>query len=132
MVSGFGRWATTSCILLLLCHAPSLVADTADETSSEDYETSRSMESVVVTATRTEESVLDVAEAISVVGAEDVSRLAPELLAEMLRGVPGAFFQQTTPGQGIPIIRGLKGSQVLHLVDGMRPNNAYVRNAPTQ
>jgi outer membrane receptor protein involved in Fe transport len=132
MISSYGRWATTSCILLLLCHAPSLVADTAGENSSEDYETSRSMESVVVTATRTEESVLDVAEAISVVGAEDVNRLAPELLAEMLRGVPGAFFQQTTPGQGIPIIRGLKGSQVLHLVDGMRLNNAFFRNAPNQ
>ena len=132
MVSSYGRWATTSCILLLLCYAPSLVADTANENSSEDYETGRRMESVVVTATRTEESILDVAEAISVVGAEDISRLAPELLAEMLRGVPGAFFQQTTPGQGIPIIRGLKGSQVLHLVDGMRLNNAFFRNAPNQ
>ena len=91
MVSSYGRWATTSCILLLLCYAPSLVADTANENSSEDYETGRRMESVVVTATRTEESILDVAEAISVVGAEDIGRLAPELLAEMLRGVPGAF-----------------------------------------
>ena len=66
------------------------------------------------------------------VGAEDIARQAPEMLAEMLRGVPGAFFQQTTPGQGIPIIRGLKGSQVLHLVDGMRLNNAFFRNAPNQ
>jgi outer membrane cobalamin receptor len=48
----------------------------------------------------------------------------------MLRGVPGAF-QRTTPGQGIPIIRGLKGSQVLHL-DGMRLNNAFFRDAPNQ
>ena len=90
------------------------------------------MESIVVTATRTQASVLDVAEAVSVVGAEEINRLAPELLAEMLRGVPGAFFQQTTPGQGIPIIRGLKGSQVLHLVDGMRLNNAFFRSAPNQ
>jgi len=99
---------------------------------SDDSEVNRVMESVVVTATRTEESILDVAEAISVVGADEVNRMAPELLAEMLRGVPGAFFQQTTPGQGIPIIRGLKGSQVLHLVDGMRLNNAFFRNAPNQ
>jgi outer membrane receptor protein involved in Fe transport len=92
----------------------------------------RTMESVVVTATRKEESVLDVAEAVSVIGGEDIARLAPEMLAGMMRGVPGAFFQQTTPGQGIPIIRGLKGSQVLHLVDGMRLNNAFFRNAPNQ
>ncbi|MGK2927360.1 MAG: TonB-dependent receptor plug domain-containing protein [Lysobacterales bacterium] len=98
----------------------------------EDWEAGRTLETVVVTATRIEQSVLDVAAAVSVVGAEDIERLAPELLADMLRGVPGAFFQQTTPGQGIPIIRGLKGSQVLHLVDGMRLNNAFFRDAPNQ
>ena len=45
---------------------------------------------------------------------------------------PGVFLQQTTPGQGAAIIRGLKGSEVLHLVDGFRLNNAIFRNAPTQ
>jgi outer membrane receptor protein involved in Fe transport len=90
------------------------------------------LESVIVTATRIERSILDVAEAVSVIDAEDIKRQAPELLAEMLRGMPGTFFQQTTPGQGIPIIRGLKGSQVLHLVDGMRLNNAFFRDAPNQ
>ena len=47
-------------------------------------------------------------------------------------GSPGVFLQQTTPGQGAAIIRGLKGSEVLHLVDGFRLNNAIFRNAPTQ
>jgi len=90
------------------------------------------LETVIVTAMRTEESVLDVTEAITVVGAEAVDRKGPEVLAEMLRGLPGTYFQQTTPGQGIPIIRGLKGSEILHLVDGMRLNNAFFRNAPNQ
>ena len=97
-----------------------------------ELESTPPMESVVVTATRMEESILDVTEAVSVIGEDDIERLAPEMLAEMMRGMPGAFFQQTTPGQGIPIIRGLKGSQVLHLVDGMRLNNAFFRNAPNQ
>jgi hemoglobin/transferrin/lactoferrin receptor protein len=116
-------------LLSLLLLAPSL---SAAESGDEETQPTRPMESIVVTATRREESVLDVAEAISVIGAEEINRHAPELLAEMLRGVPGAYFQQTTPGQGIPIIRGLKGSQVLHLVDGMRLNNAFFRNAPNQ
>ena len=115
--------------LMLWAFSPPL---TAAEAEDGEMESTRPMESIVVTATRTQESILDVAEAVSVVGAEEINRLAPELLAEMLRGVPGAFFQQTTPGQGIPIIRGLKGSQVLHLVDGMRLNNAFFRNAPNQ
>jgi len=90
------------------------------------------METVQVTARRIEESIQDVAEAVSVVSNLEIDRKGPELLAEMLRGLPGSYFQQTTPGQGIPIIRGLKGSQVLHLVDGMRLNNAFFRNAPNQ
>ena len=92
----------------------------------------RALETVQVTATRTEQSIYAVSEAVTVIDKESIDRHAPELLAEMLRGVPGAFFQQTTPGQGIPIIRGMKGSQVLHLVDGMRLNNAFFRNAPNQ
>ncbi|RKY14843.1 MAG: hypothetical protein DRQ55_20265, partial [Planctomycetota bacterium] len=115
--------------LIFWALAPSLASA---EAGDEEMESTRLMESIVVTATRTQESILDVAEAVSVVGAEEINRLAPDVLAEMLRGVPGAFFQQTTPGQGIPIIRGLKGSQVLHLVDGMRLNNAFFRNAPNQ
>ncbi len=99
---------------------------------TDDAEEGRVLETVQVTATRSEQSIYAVSEAVSVIDSGAINRHAPELLAEMLRGVPGAFFQQTTPGQGIPIIRGLKGSQVLHLVDGMRLNNAFFRNAPNQ
>jgi len=95
-------------------------------------EIEQTLESVIVTATRLEQSVFDVSEAVTVLHSEDIRRHAPDVLAEMLRGTPGAFFQQTTPGQGIPVIRGLKGSQVLHLVDGMRLNNAFFRDAPNQ
>jgi TonB-dependent heme/hemoglobin receptor len=122
--------------LLVGCLANSLLrADEElpeDELSAPESRLPSPMETVQVTARRTEESILDVAEAVSVVTSMEIDRKGPELLAEMLSGTPGAWFQQTTPGQGIPIIRGLKGSQVLHLVDGMRLNNAFFRNAPNQ
>jgi outer membrane cobalamin receptor len=51
---------------------------------------------------------------------------------DALHGEVGTFVQQTTPGQGVVIVRGLKGSEVLHLVDGFRLNNAIFRNAPNQ
>jgi outer membrane receptor protein involved in Fe transport len=121
--------ALLCCIGLAAVPFKAVAALSAEETS---LDVERVMETVVVTARRREDTVLDVPEAVSIVSQEEISRRAPQLVAEMLRGVPGAFFQQTTPGQGIPIIRGLKGSQVLHLVDGMRLNNAFFRNAPNQ
>jgi outer membrane receptor protein involved in Fe transport len=90
------------------------------------------LESFQVTATRRPALALEVSEAITLVDPAEIARRSPDVLAEMLRGKAGTWFQQTTPGQGIPIIRGLKGSEVLHLVDGMRLNNAFFRNAPNQ
>ena len=69
------------------------------------------LEEVLVTATRRELSLDQVAAAITVVDEEAIESLAPQVFAGALRGEPGVFFQQTTPGQGIPIVRGLKGSR---------------------
>jgi outer membrane receptor protein involved in Fe transport len=90
------------------------------------------LETMQVTATRDAQRVQEVAPAVTIVGAPEILRENPQVLAESLRGQVGTWFQQTTPGQGTPIIRGLKGSQVLHLVDGMRLNNAFFRSAPNQ
>lgn len=90
------------------------------------------LEEIQVTAGRGEESTFDVSTGVTVVGPKEVERRAPEVLPDLLRGEEGAFVQQTTPGQGAPILRGLVGSSVLHLVDGMRLNNAFFRNAPNQ
>lgn len=90
------------------------------------------IETLQVTASAREQSVLDSATAITVVGDEQLRERRTNVLPEALRGEVGAWFQQTTPGQGTPILRGLKGSQVLNLVDGMRLNNAFFRSAPSQ
>ena len=47
---------------------------------------------------------------------------SPYLVMDALHGETGTFVQQTTPGQGVVIVRGLKGSEVLQLVDGFRLN----------
>lgn len=117
-----------SSFLILFSQNPLL----ADDGSLDDLYETDALEHVQVTATRTDKRDIDISAAVTVIEEDEVLELAPDVIAEMLRGQPGAFFQQTTPGQGIPIIRGLKGSQVLHLVDGMRLNNAFFRNAPNQ
>ena len=88
------------------------------------------IEEIQVTATRRPEAVRAVSAAVTVLTAEDIERA--KLATDSLAARPGVFLQQTTPGQGAAIVRGLKGSQVLHVVDGMRLNNAIFRNAPTQ
>lgn len=90
------------------------------------------LEVMQVTAGRQPESQYQVPQAVTVVTREQLDELNPQVIAQALAYQPGAFFQQSGPGQGIVIVRGLKGSEVLHLVDGMRLNNAFFRNSPSQ
>lgn len=101
-------------------------AAAAQEESPAEFDT------LQVTAGRLPESQHQVPQPVTVVGREQIERQGPAVLADALRGATGAYIQQSGPGQGIVIVRGLKGSEVLHLVDGMRVNNAFFRNSPSQ
>ena len=90
------------------------------------------LETIQVTASRRAESALAVPVATAVVDRDSIRAAAPQTVMEALRNQPGASLQQTTPGQGVVILRGLKGSEVLHVVDGFRLNDAIFRNAPNQ
>lgn len=90
------------------------------------------LETIVVTAGRQAESGFEIPQAVTVVGREQIESKAARVISDLLRGEAGVFTQSSGPGQGIVIIRGLKGSEVLHLVDGMRLNNAFFRNSPSQ
>lgn len=90
------------------------------------------LDPIQVTAGRREEAAARVPQPVAVIEAQRIRESALQTWAEALRGVPGVFFQSSGPGQGMAIVRGLKGSEVLHLVDGMRLNNAIFRNAPNQ
>jgi hemoglobin/transferrin/lactoferrin receptor protein len=115
------RHAGNYCLLIFaLACAPAL----ADESPQLDV--------VQVTATRAAASTQNVSQAVTIVTRDDLAWHTPLTVVDHLRGEPGTYVQQTTPGQGIPIIRGLKGSEVLHLVDGFRLNHALFRNAPNQ
>lgn len=92
--------------------------------SSEDV-----LEEITTVGTRRAVDTSQVALSVSATSgtAIDAAKLATDALASL----PGVTLQQTTPGQGAAIVRGLKGSAVLHLVDGMRLSNAIFRSAPT-
>ena len=87
---------------------------------------------VMVTASKKQQSVENLSTAVSVVTKAEILDKNITLMADLLREEAGVYIQQTTPGQGIPIIRGLKGSENVHLIDGMRLNTAFFRNSPNQ
>ena len=87
------------------------------------------LDEVVVTASRRAVTSDEISSALSLVDREEI--LAEKLATDALRSQIGVTLQQTTPGQGAAIIRGLKGSAILHLVDGMPLSNAIFRSAPT-
>jgi outer membrane receptor protein involved in Fe transport len=88
------------------------------------------IEEIQITATRRPTALRDVSAAMSIIPSEDIR--GGNLTTDALAARAGVFLQQTTPGQGAAVIRGLKGSEILHVVDGLRLNNAIFRNAPTQ
>jgi len=88
-----------------------------------------SVDEITVLATRRAVTVDEVSAAITTVAGEEV--IDHKLTTDALESLVGVSLQQTTPGQGAVIIRGLKGSAVLHLVDGVRLSNAMFRTAPT-
>lgn len=88
------------------------------------------IDELIVTATRRPVDRREISSAISLVSHDAVK--IEKLVIDALSAAVGVSVQQTTPGQGAAVIRGLKGSAILHLVDGMRLNNAIFRNAPTQ
>jgi len=94
------------------------------------YAVDEHIDEVRVTATRRPVAAAEISAAVSIVDADAVR--GQKLVTDALVGSPGVFLQQTTPGQGAVIIRGQKGSSILHLVDGLRLNNAIFRSAPTQ
>ena len=119
-----GKYGNLSRMLRVLLICATLVAPCL--TAADDG----AIDEVLVTATRRPASTEDISAALTLVDADRAAQ--QKLITDALADNVGVFLQQTTPGQGAAIIRGLKGSSILHLVDGMRLNNAIFRSAPTQ
>ena len=71
------------------------------------------LDPVQVTAGRVAESNFEVPQPVTVLTAEDIARKTPQVMAELLRGEAGVFFQQTGPGQGMAIVRRSGGGVAL-------------------
>jgi hemoglobin/transferrin/lactoferrin receptor protein len=85
-----------------------------------------------VTGARRDQRLVDSPRQIGVVTAQDIKRRNYKSTPDALSDILGVFVQETNDGGGSPIIRGLVGSQILILVDGVRLNNGSYRLGPNQ
>lgn len=111
--------------LLLLVAAQGAAGAEATEGASEPE-----IEVIRVTRSRAAGAVNDSARATQVLSRSQIEETAPLVLTDALQLAGILHMQTTTAGQGSPFVRGLTGSALLNLVDGMRLNHALYRSAP--
>ena len=90
------------------------------------------VEEVTVTALRAEKEPFHTPMSISVVNVKQLARANADVTPNLLRDVVGVIAQQTTVGQGSPMLRSLTGYQTLMQVDWVRLNNSTFRSGPNQ
>lgn len=91
------------------------------------------LDEIVVTASRSESTVLDAPFTAHVVDGTDFrERRQVRTFADALATTPGVMLQRTGHGQASPFIRGFTGFRTLALIDGVRLNNAVFREGPNQ
>ncbi|MDE0314898.1 MAG: TonB-dependent receptor [Candidatus Poribacteria bacterium] len=90
------------------------------------------MQEITVTATRAEKEPFKTPNAITVLNLKQLERTNADIASNLLRDSVGVIAQQTTVGQGSPMLRSLTGYQTLIQVDWVRLNNSTFRSGPNQ
>ena len=106
-------------VLLALAIATPLVAQSPDSTRLP-----ASLDTVVVTATRSERTAFDAPQPVTVLNSRLFRERLPNGVADLFRGFPGLDASGVGPNQRRPEIRGLRGQRILLLQDGVRLNNS--------
>ena len=106
-----------------LLSTQSTSAMAAGDASSEDI--ARDMEVIVVSGTRTEKALKDVAGSISVVTEEDLDKQLVNDMGQLFKYDPSIQVTGSRGGAQNFIIRGMGGDRILMIKDGMRMNEGY-------
>src|SRR5262245_1657423 len=122
-------------IVWLLCSTPILVAQEKTQTlenpapgpvtGTPPLAPVSQLEPVVVTATRLETPLKEVAPAVTVITQEDIQQQQANTVADALRNVPGLEVQQQgSRGTSTSVFtRGAEPDQTLVLIDGVKVNS---------
>jgi len=111
-------------LFLLSITIPTFAQNEKETANSEDI---FELEEVVVTATRTQESILDVPQHVTVISEEDINDLGAADIAEVLTRHTGVSVSDYGPQGALQSlsIRGSTGAQVLVLIDGVRAPGSH-------
>ena len=90
------------------------------------------IDEIVVSASRREQSRLEIPNKIITINRKDIDFQNPQTAADLLEYKSGVFVQKSQMGGGSPMIRGFSANRLLLVVDGIRMNNAIYRNGNLQ
>lgn len=90
------------------------------------------LDDVVVSVNKTEESKKTVAQEVQVLSASQIARAQAQSTADLIGSTGSVFIQKSQAGGGSPVIRGFEASRILLVVDGVRMNNIIYRSGHLQ
>ncbi|MBL6445898.1 TonB-dependent receptor [Fulvivirga sp. 29W222] len=90
------------------------------------------MEEVVVSATKWNQSSTEVPSKVIAISPEEVALQNPQTAADLLNISGKVFIQKSQQGGGSPMIRGFATNRLLYSVDGVRMNTAIFRGGNLQ
>lgn len=90
------------------------------------------IDEVIVSVTRSNESVEHSPVKIKSISAKDIAINNPQTAADMLANSGEVYVQKSQQGGGSPMIRGFSTNRLLYSVDGVRMNNAIFRSGNIQ
>jgi vitamin B12 transporter len=95
--------------------------------TSAAQDTTKMLNDVVVTATRSSKKLKDIGRVVTVISAEQIIRSQGKTLPQLLNTIPGITFSgaQNAPGISTSVfLRGASSGNTLILIDGFPANNA--------
>jgi len=113
--------AITAALLTPITHA-----DVLESTSIEN--TAQNLEIIVVSGSRTEKALKDVAGSISVITQEDIDKQVVSDMSQLFKYDPSVQVTGNVGGAQNILVRGMGGDRVLMVKDGMRMNEGYGAN----
>lgn len=119
---------TIVAVLILIYQCSYSQNSTNDSTQNKSI----SLDEIVISANRFEESKGKVAQQMKVLSAREIENSQSQSTADLLSNTANIFVQKSQLGGGSPVIRGFEANRILLVIDGVRMNNIIYRGGHLQ